>query len=642
VYVACAASLLLGLFFVFVWAPHPWGWEGIDHYHDFGLAVARGESFPTTDYPWGYAYYLAPFYRAFGDRPWIPLVVQVSLNALAPLLVYAFARTEFDERVAIVAALLTGFLSFNTVYASTQSSDSVCNVIFVAAILVFARARRQRGWLPYLAAGILLGITPQFRPNLILVPLLLAVFTILDRRTVAEAARASLLVCASISTLVPWIVHNYRLTGEIIPTSTRGTRQLWYGTLQSGAYLKSRAYNPRSVFEDGSFPYTSLDRVPLIVTGRLRDCATLPVQLELVYWTDRDAERRRITARWIDGRAFRVDMPPSPAPTVYYFYFDGVAPSRQSAPYVYFVSADHLGDMDTHGDVLDVFDLVRMMRQTAWGEPATVPERLDLDGDNQISKSDVHLAVDALLAHADPPRTTATSVRVDAAERSVILRLGDGSSIAMPREWSGRITDIEVTGALASALVHATVPFSWLRQERIAAERSGSCEPLQDVAVNAPYYRQQLDAMRRYQALALDNMRREPRAYLAGAAYRAVRVFFIEGSDDLHTAQQFSGSGRVYGVAKAASIALIVLCVAGIWAARRRGAALALPLLIIAYIPATLAFVLTNMRYSITVQPFMFMFVAAALVSATDAVSGGAAPPVPNRVPSTIRDTPPR
>ena len=142
-YVACAASLLLGLFFVFVWAPHPWGWEGIDHYHDFGLAVARGESFPTTDYPWGYAYYLAPFYRAFGDRPWIPLVVQVSLNAFVPLLVYAFTRTEFDERVAIVAAVLTGFLSFNTVYASTQSSDSVCNVIFVAAILIFARARRQ-------------------------------------------------------------------------------------------------------------------------------------------------------------------------------------------------------------------------------------------------------------------------------------------------------------------------------------------------------------------------------------------------------------------------------------------------------------------------------------------------------------------
>src|SRR6266478_4432392 len=56
VYVACAASLALGLFFIFVWAPHPWAWEGFDGYHDLGLSVARGESFPTLDYPWGYAY----------------------------------------------------------------------------------------------------------------------------------------------------------------------------------------------------------------------------------------------------------------------------------------------------------------------------------------------------------------------------------------------------------------------------------------------------------------------------------------------------------------------------------------------------------------------------------------------------------
>jgi hypothetical protein len=38
-------------------------------------------------------------------------------------------------------------------------------------------------------------------------------------------------------------------------------------------------------------------------------------------------------------------------------------------------------------------------------------------------------------------------------------------------------------------------------------------------------------------------------------------------------------------------------------------------LLVIAYIPATLAFVLTNMRYSVTVQPLLFVFVATTIVS---------------------------
>jgi hypothetical protein len=54
----------------------------------------------------------------------------------------------------------------------------------------------------------------------------------------------------------------------------------------------------------------------------------------------------------------------------------------------------------------------------------------------------------------------------------------------------------------------------------------------------------------------------------------------------------------------------------------RRGYAIDLPVLLIAYIPATLAFFLTNMRYSIAVQPFVFAFVAVALGAGLDAVSG--------------------
>jgi hypothetical protein len=39
--------------------------------------------------PWGYPYFLAPFYRAFEDRPWVPLLAQAALNAFVPLLNYA-------------------------------------------------------------------------------------------------------------------------------------------------------------------------------------------------------------------------------------------------------------------------------------------------------------------------------------------------------------------------------------------------------------------------------------------------------------------------------------------------------------------------------------------------------------------------
>jgi hypothetical protein len=619
VYVSSAASLVFGLFFIFVWAPHPWGWEGFDGYYDLGRLLARGESFPTMDVPWGYAYYLAGFYRVFGDRPWIPLIAQAVLNALVPLFVYEFARNEFDERVAAVAALLSGFLSFNTVYVSTQSSDAVCNVIFVAAVALFAAARRRGDVRRYVAAGVLLGIASQFRPNLILVPLVLAGFLILERRTSARVAQACVLVLASTATLMPWIVRNYRLTGEIIPTSTHGGLQLWYGTLQTGPYLKSRAYNPRAVFEAGSFPYTSTDWAPLVVTGRIADCAAVPAALAVVYWTDREPVRRRVQPQWLETRGFRAELPPSTAPTAYYFFIDGVAPSREAAPYVFFVSGDHLGDLDRHGDMLDVFDVIQLLRHLAWNEPVSGREPLDFDSDGRLSEADAQRAADFLLTHAAAPQPSRRHARVDAGSRSVVLRWGDGSSLEVPRAWSGRITDIEASGALAAALLRSTVPFALLRAERAAPAGAGACAGIDSVEVNALYYRQQPHEMRRYLALAIDNIRRDPAAYAAAVAYRVVRVFLIEGSDDPNTTQQFTGGGRVYRLAHATSIAIFVLFAAGVWAARRRGAAIALPLVLIAYIPATLAFVLTNMRYSITAQPLLFMFVASTLVTVLEA-----------------------
>src|SRR5262249_6391377 len=378
--VACAVSFVIGLFFIAVWAPHPWGWAGFDQYYDLGRQLARGEAFPTTDVPWGYAYYLAFFYRVFGDRPLIPLVVQAGLNALMPLLVFRVAEDAFGERVAAVAALLTGVLSFNTLYPSTQSSDAVCNVLFMAGVLLFVRARRTDEARWYAAAGVVFGLAPQFRPNLILIPALLAAFVLVERRAAARAvAHAALLCAASALMLAPWIARTYWLTGEFLPTSTHAGVQLWYGTLQTGPYLKSRAHNPRTVFALGSFRYTSLDRMPLVVDITLAPCAGRPERIGIAYWTDRDATRRIVAADRVAPDRFAASLPPSPAPTVYYYYVDGVTPSQADAPDVFFVSDDHLGDIDSHGDMLDVFDVIRLMRHAAWNEPVQRFRGHDLD-----------------------------------------------------------------------------------------------------------------------------------------------------------------------------------------------------------------------------------------------------------------------
>jgi hypothetical protein len=628
VYAACAASLALGTFFVFVWAPHPWGWEGFDHYHQLALTLAAGQPFATMEVPWGYAYFAAAFYRVFGDRPWVLLLAQVLLNAAVPWLTYRVALEWTDRGTAVVAAIVTGLFSFNTIYASTQSSDSVCTVIFMLALVVFGAARHQERWQAFAVAGLLTGIAPQFRPNLILVPLLLAGYAVFERRTRARLIGAAVLLACTAAALAPWVWRNYRLTGTVLPTSIHGGVQLWYGTLQVGPYLHSRAYNPRTVFEAPAFDYSSLDNVPIVVEAEF-NCTQPPLAgVELAYWSDANpVEQHAVPAR--DGaRRYTFQIPPPGREAVVYYYFVArwSEPSGQVVrttpiggshhPFVYFVSQNHLDDLDRHGDLLDVFDVVRLVRRTAWSEPVPFDAGL-----RNAGVTDVPQAVAALLRATlgDKADTAVGNVEADAARATVTF--ADGSTIVIPRHWSGRITDLAIGEGIASSVMTSRRSLRGLITPDRRLSEVERCEQSVEVAVNRVFYRYEPQTMRRYAALSLDNIRRGPRGFLMASAYRAVRLFIIEGDADPFTAHQFRGSRRIYALGTAVTAGLLILCVAGIAIGWRRGDRIGLPVMLIAYIPATLAPVLINMRYAVTVQPLMFVFVALA-VSAIGRAAG--------------------
>lgn len=630
VYAASVASLVLGLIFIFVWAPHPWGWDGFDHYRDIAIELARGGSFPTLEVPWGYAYFLAGFYRLFGDHPWIPLLAQVALNALMPLLVFAIARTWLSRSTAVLAAILTGLFSFNTIYASTQSSDAVCTLLFMASVLSFVQARRRESWRWFAAVGLLAGLAPQFRPNLILIPALLAVFGLVERLGLRRLGHVALMSACAASALAPWVIRNYRLTRTVLPTSVHGGVQLWYGTLQAGPYLRSRAYNPRSVFESPAFSYTSLASVPLVVEAHVNPCAERqPAAASLVYWSDRDPQPRRVDSSTADKGTFTFEIPPPHQDIVLYYYFTvswppmgDEAPVQMTpaggarTPFVYFVSDDHLGDLDVHDDLLDVFDIVRLVRHAAWNEPVR-----DADALRTAGVQDVGDAVSALesasVNESISPRTLA---QVDHDAHEARLTWSDGSTITVPRAWSGRITDLIVSGARAERLMTSRASLAALNRQRVKPAPSYAllCAQLEDIKINNVFYRLQPQMMNRYMALSLDNIRRDPAAFVTASLYRALRLFVVGGSSDRHTAQQFHRSNEVYAVAMMASAAYLMLFGAGVIVCWRRHDDFWLPLLLILYVPATIAPVLINMRYTVTVQPLVFMFVAVAIMSGVE------------------------
>ena len=562
----------------------------------------------------------------------VPLVAQAALNGFVPLLTFVLARHWCGRRTATLAALLTAVLSFNTIYASTESSDAVCTVIFLSAIAAFIRGNRDGGLGWFALAGVLTGLAMQFRPNLVLAPLLLGGYSLWTLRSRRAVVHATILLVSAGVVLAPWIVRNYRLTGMLLPTSVHGGVQLWYGTLQVGPALHSRAANSRSIFEAPAFEYTSLDHVPIIVEGQL-NCTDAPEGATLAYWFDRDHTERRVSPTRANAGHFTFEIPPPNGAAVIYYFFEtrwsGAAtpPVRTTpaagarAPFVYFVSGDHLGDLDVHGDLLDVFDVVRLLRQTAWNEP--VPEGSRIAA---VGVTDPRSAVAALLP---PPNDSfAATADVQAEPRSVRMTFADGSSLVVPRQWQGRITDLTFTEGVASLLMTSRRSLRAMEPaQRQPASPTDVCTQFADVAVNQVFYRREPHMMQRYAALAFDNIQRDPAGFALASLYRAGRLFLIQGTSDRSTAQQFSGSGPIYAAATVFSGGYVMLFAAGVIIAWRRRYAIGLPLLLIAYIPATLAPVLTNMRYTVTVQPLMFVFMAVAIAAMLGIdLRGGQAP----------------
>lgn len=636
--VASLVSLALGLIFVFVWAPHPWGWYGIDQYHQIAIDLARGQPFPTLNVPWGYGYFLALFYWVFGPTPAPALVAQVVLNALIPLIVYRIACREFDRRVAALAACLVAGLSFNTVYASTEASDSVCTFLFMLMLWTFVEARVSGRWTMFAVTGVVLGLAAQFRPNLLVLPAVLAVFHAVSRRfSWRSIGQGVLLGVMTAVMLAPWVWRNYRLAGEFIPTSTHGGIQLWYGSLETGPYLTSRAHNPRRLFETPAFDYTSLSQRPVLFDVSMTCPPGRPTAVTLVYRVDANGAKQRVSLTEDANRHWRGEVPALGRAGRLYYWLEALWPAEAvdpplrssppggaADPFVYFVSGDHVADLDADGALWDVFDVTRLLRHMAWQEPVPTNPKLDRDGDGRVDEADLRRLLMHMLTHLDrekPAIDRLSSVRVSATDvRAVFV---DGSQLVVPRTWGGVVTDLGFDDGVSAAL---------LSVRRRVAEQPAPVLPLTErclapgeTAINKPFYRVQPHEMRRYTALALDNVRRDPLAYAGSVVYRSVRLFVIMGSEDQGTAHQFDNSRLVYFLGTVVSGAFFLLFLAGAWIGWRRGYAVALPLSVIATLPATIAFVLINMRYTVTVQPLILTFVAVSLLALWDTLRPGGA-----------------
>lgn len=647
VYAACAFSFFTGLFFIFVWSPLPFGWQGIDAYYDVAKTLAEGQPFQPFHIVWGYAYFLALWYWVAGDVLWVPLVAQAALNAAVPYMIYRLVTIELGHRYGVMTAILTGLLSFNTIYASTQASDSICTVLFVAMMWSFAQGGASQRPLLFAISGALAGLSFQFRPNLVLFPLFaVAVYLWTRPRRAGKLAHMAVFLAAFAVISSPWIIRNYRLTGLFIPASTHGGVQLWFGSLQTGPYQSNWLYNPRAAFEHPPQDYSSIDELPVVVSGRTHCGPAADTRVEVIYWTDRNPAVQRAAAPLSPNGHFEVALPDIAPGSEMSYYVEATAlrdgnQVRHVAPVagaldpgIFVLSREHLSDLDAGNLVLDVFDVARIAAWVSWREGAADPALHDLDGDRAVTEADLRTAIDLLagaLDRGEPPPVVADVVS-DPSTATVTMT--DGSTLGIPRGFSNRITDFDVRGPIAQSLVSRSQTFASIRnrdlpRRQIVSEISDGC--LERIGVNRVGYRRYPHEMRRFAALSRDNISRDLAGYAWSTLMRAGRLFVIQGSDDGRTAIQFENSRAIYLAGQSVTFSYAMLFLAGVIVAIRRRQVRALLALPIIYVPATISFMLINARYAMTMQPFMFAFMAILLVAWLDRRSPPSPAPVRER-----------
>ena len=179
----------------------------------------------------GPAVVLAVAWTATGSERYVyGYIAQIAVDTIVVLLVYRIALLLFRRRrTALIAAALYALYPPIARQAAIVAPD-IWGVDFtvavVAAYLEALHSPRRWRWL--LVCGLLAGLGAYFRPNVLILPAVLALASLHWEgwRVVRDAVAVTLL--ASVL-LIPWTIRNYIDFHRFIPTRAGFGQVLWQG-----------------------------------------------------------------------------------------------------------------------------------------------------------------------------------------------------------------------------------------------------------------------------------------------------------------------------------------------------------------------------------------------------------------------------
>ena len=220
-----------------------------DGYDRIAMSLITGHGYrfsadtaPTIFRTPGFVLVLATLFAMFGKSLLAVKTFHFLLSSVTAYLVYLLGlRVGAARSVGVIAALIY-FLHPGTMIADSRGGvETVLTFTIMAFMLLVYRALKSDRLWDYALAGLVFGALFLVKSSAALFPGLLFLYLVGRRLSVAGlvtgGARVAVLCGTAMLVVTPWVVRNYLLVGQFIPTMT-----LQGATVFQGVYVvKGRA-----------------------------------------------------------------------------------------------------------------------------------------------------------------------------------------------------------------------------------------------------------------------------------------------------------------------------------------------------------------------------------------------------------------
>ena len=244
-----AASILFSLAYLFFFqeigpAEHATpGTDYLNHYKPNAESILENGSFPVRGHlglvsaP-GYPAFLAITFgiaRLTGiDDFSLVILFNIFLAAGSAVLLFLITEHLWNRRVALLTSLVWMTYPFGLWFLKNPHTEIPFIFFLYGAILTFLISLKQKSVAHIGLTGILLGVASLIRPIALFFPIVLVLgifFMIKERGWRLRLLFASVLLATYLLTLLPWEIHVFSETGEIVLITESSTYSVQQGLI---------------------------------------------------------------------------------------------------------------------------------------------------------------------------------------------------------------------------------------------------------------------------------------------------------------------------------------------------------------------------------------------------------------------------